>query len=179
MQASFAARTPPETFRQQIIAPLVSLTNSITLYDPHVGSKLDEMEAPKPSENFLRGVRGILAMIELSRQRFSRVPMRVRIVTRVPNYRTGGQYSVWQLRKAWEESLQVATRFPSIAFSIHYKNIKKDLFHDRYIATEHIALSISRGLDIVTENHAMMKCRVDVLANRDELTEIENATDQR
>jgi len=178
-QASFAARTSPEAFRQQIIAPLVSLTNSITLYDPLVGSKLDEKEAPKPSENFLRGVRAILAMIEYSRKPSSRGPMRVRIVTRLPSYGIGAQYLVWQLRKSWEEALQVVTKFPSLVFSIHYKDIRKDLFHDRYIATEHIALSISKGLDIVSANHTMMKCRVDVLANRDELTEIESATDLR
>ena len=172
-QRLFPNGSNPDTFRNQVIQPLISVSKAIKFYDPLMGSKLQTPGNPAPASNFVRGVAGLLKMIDSAREASGLPSVDVSFVTLPPTIGGRPEFNPSVLLSAWQTALDPFITDMHIQFKVIYKLGNKNLFHQRYITNNRFALSIDRGLDIISHNYAMMKCQVDILTDRSPVKEID------
>jgi len=156
-QIGFLKNGDTEEFLNRVMAPLVSVSSTIKFLDSLAGKKLtkdnnnpEQKETFYLSPNFIQGLQSLLQIIEEARQLTNKKNITFMLVTTKPKRKDiGAGLDEMALLNLWKDQIvnSAAKQYPNINLEIVYINSWSGDFHQRYILSDVVDISIEKGLD--------------------------------
>jgi hypothetical protein len=149
---SAQARSTEDWLEAEVLVPILRYAQSATIFDRQIGRSLQDERVPRwrVKEGFDRTIR----FIANAYMRESRVPGRsIRIVTGLWSDRDFDRPLDILMR--WEEELRGAYPAVQVSLVVRGEQRREQLDHDRYLVTNQIAMSVSRGFDLLFSDREM------------------------